>query len=63
MLADYYFVNRQRILLSHLFVNDSSSKYWFSSSGINWRAPLAWVIGIWPAMREFFASYENANIG
>ncbi|KIJ46307.1 hypothetical protein M422DRAFT_226826 [Sphaerobolus stellatus SS14] len=55
MLTEYYVIRRHQIKLSYLFIPDPSSDYWFWH-GLNWRAPIAWVLGVWPSMPGFCAS-------
>ena len=52
MLADYHVVRRVKLKLHDLYTGDSSSIYWFNK-GINWRAIVAFVSGVWPLLREF----------
>ncbi|KIJ46308.1 hypothetical protein M422DRAFT_165532 [Sphaerobolus stellatus SS14] len=61
MLTEYYVIRRRRIKLSHLFIPNSSSNYWFWH-GLNWRAPIAWVLGVWPSMPGFCASITPAAV-
>ncbi|XP_006457613.1 hypothetical protein AGABI2DRAFT_181761 [Agaricus bisporus var. bisporus H97] len=55
MLTEYHVLRRQRIKLSHLFIPNSTSDYWFWR-GINWRAPIAWLLGVFPNLPGFAAS-------
>ncbi|THH30303.1 hypothetical protein EUX98_g3890 [Antrodiella citrinella] len=55
MVAEYHILRRRRIKLSHLFIPNSTSDYWFWH-GLNWRAPVAWVLGVWPSLPGFSAS-------
>ncbi|KAF7776511.1 hypothetical protein Agabi119p4_4904 [Agaricus bisporus var. burnettii] len=55
MLTEYHVLRRQRIKLSHLFIPNSMSDYWFWR-GINWRAPIAWLLGVFPNLPGFAAS-------
>ncbi|KAH7929996.1 hypothetical protein BV22DRAFT_1001618 [Leucogyrophana mollusca] len=61
MLADYHLLRRRRIKLSHLFLADSGSDYWFWH-GLNWRAPLAWLLAVWPSLPGFCASVTPATV-
>ncbi|KPI36855.1 Uridine permease [Cyphellophora attinorum] len=52
MFADYFLLRKRQIKLSDLY-NDSSSgiyRYW---KGLNWRAPVAWAMGVWPTLPGF----------
>ncbi|KAL6233633.1 hypothetical protein BDW75DRAFT_251916 [Aspergillus navahoensis] len=42
-----------------LFSGDSGSIYWFSA-GVNWRAPVAWTIGVVPCMPGFIAAVNTS---
>ncbi|GJE93540.1 NCS1 nucleoside transporter family [Phanerochaete sordida] len=55
MVADYHFLRGRRLKLSHLYMPNTSSDYWFWH-GINWRAPIAWVLGVWPHLPGFAAT-------
>ena len=50
-VADYMFTRQRRIKLSHLYLPNKESLYWYGS-GVNWRAVVAWVCGVFPLMRE-----------
>lgn len=49
MVTSYYIINRQKINVDDVFVGSSQSIYWYTS-GINWRAPLAWICGVTPSL-------------
>ncbi|KAI0085217.1 permease for cytosine/purines, uracil, thiamine, allantoin-domain-containing protein [Irpex rosettiformis] len=55
MVADYHFLRSRQLKLSHLYLPNPNSDYWFWH-GLNWRAPIAWVLGVWPNMPGFAAS-------
>ncbi|KAL1747881.1 permease for cytosine/purines, uracil, thiamine, allantoin-domain-containing protein [Schizophyllum fasciatum] len=55
MLADYHLLRGRQLKLSHLFLPSRSSDYWFWH-GLNWRAPVAWVLGVFPSMPGFCAN-------
>ncbi|KIK64352.1 hypothetical protein GYMLUDRAFT_220841 [Collybiopsis luxurians FD-317 M1] len=61
MLAEYYLIRRRRLKLSHLFLPGSKSDYWFSQ-GINIRAPVVWLLTVWPSLPGFSASVTPATI-
>lgn len=50
-LADYFIVRRRLVRLSHLFIRNESSIYWYVR-GINPRAFLAWTLTIVWLIRE-----------
>ncbi|KIK36197.1 hypothetical protein CY34DRAFT_109627 [Suillus luteus UH-Slu-Lm8-n1] len=49
LLADYFVVRRCVIKLEDCYIGDKRSIYWYRN-GIHWRAPLAWVLGVFPTM-------------
>ncbi|KAI1628212.1 NCS1 family nucleobase:cation symporter-1 [Exophiala viscosa] len=49
MLADYHVIRRRKLKLNDLYTGDSSSIYWFTN-GVNWRAPVAFMSGVWPLL-------------
>ncbi|KAJ3563465.1 hypothetical protein NP233_g8927 [Leucocoprinus birnbaumii] len=61
MFAEYHVLRRRRIKLSHLFLPSSDSDYWFSH-GINWKAPVAWVLGVFPSLPGFCAAVTPARV-
>ncbi|KAI1070256.1 hypothetical protein LB507_010369 [Fusarium sp. FIESC RH6] len=46
MFADYFILRKRTIKLSELYSNSQESIYWYSK-GWNWRAAVAWVLGVW----------------
>ncbi|KAI0719234.1 NCS1 nucleoside transporter family [Fomitopsis betulina] len=61
MVAEYYLVRHQRLKLSHLYIPDSSSQYWYWH-GLNWRAPVVWAVSVWPCLPGFAASVTPASV-
>lgn len=61
MFADYHFLRHRRIKLSHLFLPQTGSDYWFWH-GLNWRAPIAWILGVWASLPGFCASVTPASV-
>ncbi|KAF2018407.1 hypothetical protein BU24DRAFT_421395 [Aaosphaeria arxii CBS 175.79] len=55
MAASYLVVNKQKLNIDDLYVGSESSIYWYSR-GINWRAPVAWIIGAAPCIPGFVAA-------
>ncbi|KAK2745597.1 hypothetical protein FQN55_006087 [Onygenales sp. PD_40] len=47
MLADYHLIRRQKLKLNDLYMGDAPYIYWYWH-GINWRAVVAFVAGMWP---------------
>ncbi|KAF9050257.1 NCS1 nucleoside transporter family [Panaeolus papilionaceus] len=63
MLVEYHIVRRRRVKLSHMFIANFTSDYWYWH-GLNWRAPIAWVLGVWPSMPGFVNSINhNITVG
>ncbi|RDW93374.1 nucleobase cation symporter-1 family protein [Aspergillus mulundensis] len=59
MAAHYLVVCRQKVNVDDLFTGDKSSIYWYTG-GINWRAPIAWIIGVVPTMPGFVAAVNTS---
>ncbi|KAG1845141.1 permease for cytosine/purines, uracil, thiamine, allantoin-domain-containing protein [Suillus subluteus] len=49
ILADYFVVRRCVIKLEDCYIGDKRSIYWYRN-GVHWRAPLAWVLGVFPTV-------------
>ncbi|ODV89659.1 hypothetical protein CANCADRAFT_32850 [Tortispora caseinolytica NRRL Y-17796] len=52
MFADYYYVRRRNLKLTHLYEATEASNYWYTK-GVNWRAPVCWIMGVWPLLPGF----------
>ncbi|KAJ3554747.1 hypothetical protein NM688_g2946 [Phlebia brevispora] len=61
MMADYHVLRARKLKISHLFVPSPASDYWFWH-GLNWRAPIAWLLGVWPNMPGFSASVTPNSV-
>ncbi|KAM0192257.1 hypothetical protein ACHAPI_008431 [Fusarium lateritium] len=46
MFADYFILRKRTIKLTDLYGNSQESIYWYAK-GWNWRAAVAWVLGVW----------------
>ncbi|KAF4448382.1 putative uracil permease [Fusarium austroafricanum] len=46
MFADYFILRKTTIKLTDLYGNSSESIYWYTN-GWNWRAAVAWILGVW----------------
>ncbi|PTB65679.1 hypothetical protein BBK36DRAFT_1169381 [Trichoderma citrinoviride] len=55
MFASYVVVNRRKIKVDDLYQGHSGSIYWYTH-GINFRAPLAWAVGVAPCTPGFIAA-------
>ncbi|KAG2336648.1 hypothetical protein BDR05DRAFT_896416 [Suillus weaverae] len=61
MIADYHLLRYRRIKLSHLFLPQTRRDYWFWH-GLNWRAHIAWVLGVWASLPGFCASATPTSV-
>ncbi|KAK4946936.1 hypothetical protein LTR10_014078 [Elasticomyces elasticus] len=52
MVCDFWIVRDRKFKLSHLYLADPSSIYWYNH-GFNWRAYVSWLIGMAPALPGF----------
>lgn len=52
MLSDYHLIRRYKLKLNELYSSDPKGMYWFNF-GINWRAIVAFAMGVWPLMPGF----------
>ncbi|KAI1879077.1 hypothetical protein JX265_003254 [Neoarthrinium moseri] len=59
MAASYLLVNKQKLLTEDLYRGDSGSIYWYTA-GINWRAPVSWIVGVAPCLPGFIAAVETS---
>ncbi|KAF5374313.1 hypothetical protein D9758_004633 [Tetrapyrgos nigripes] len=58
MVTDYVVIRRRKLRLSHLYNPSRDSIYWYTS-GINLRAVIAWINGVWPLMPGFIAAVQD----
>ncbi|KAI5456583.1 permease for cytosine/purines, uracil, thiamine, allantoin-domain-containing protein [Mariannaea sp. PMI_226] len=59
MVSSYVIVTKQKLNVDDLYVGNKDSVYWYNS-GINWRAPIAWVIGVAPCLPGFIAAINTS---
>ncbi|KAL4972736.1 permease for cytosine/purines, uracil, thiamine, allantoin-domain-containing protein [Aspergillus desertorum] len=59
MAAHYLVVCRQKLNVHDLFTGDRTSIYWYTA-GVNWRAPVAWTIGVVPTTPGFIAAINTS---
>ncbi|KAL6416165.1 putative uracil permease protein [Ilyonectria robusta] len=52
ILSDYFWVRRGYLIVSNLFTRDPQGLYWYHG-GVNWRAYVAYIIGIIPCLPGF----------
>ncbi|KAK4939986.1 hypothetical protein LTR10_019838 [Elasticomyces elasticus] len=60
MLADYHVVRRCKLKLNDLYTGDSSSIYWYNK-GVNWRAPVAFMSGVWPLLPGLVGTVNSST--
>ncbi|GFF90199.1 allantoin permease [Aspergillus lentulus] len=61
MAAHYLVVARMKINVDDLFVGDGRGIYWYSA-GVNWRAPVAWIVGLVPCLPGFVAAVDTSVV-
>ncbi|KAI1617868.1 putative uracil permease [Exophiala viscosa] len=64
MFADYFLLRKRQIKLTDLYENNSRSIYWYWL-GMNWRALVAWAMGVWinvPGFAEFVRYGSNKTL-
>jgi NCS1 family nucleobase:cation symporter-1 len=52
MFADYYIIRRRQLKLTGLYDMSDASVYWYNK-GLNWRAAVSWVSGVWLVLPGF----------
>ena len=57
LIADYYLVRKRKLKVSHLYVPDSRSIYWYWR-GFNVRTVVAWFLIVIPLLREASMLYS-----
>ncbi|KAI0357099.1 NCS1 nucleoside transporter family [Trametes cingulata] len=62
MVSDYLIVRRKKLRLSHLYMPDPASIYYFTY-GVNVRAIISWVSGVWPLMPGFIHAVSPDPVG
>ncbi|PTB50692.1 hypothetical protein M431DRAFT_94416 [Trichoderma harzianum CBS 226.95] len=55
MFANYVIVNKRKVKVDDLYHGHSGSIYWYSY-GVNFRAPIAWAVGVAPTLPGFIAA-------
>lgn len=51
LMISSWIIRKRNWKIPDLYVGNSSGIYWYTM-GMNWRAFLAWTMGIWPSFRE-----------
>ncbi|POR39408.1 Uncharacterized protein TPAR_00411 [Tolypocladium paradoxum] len=60
MAAAYIVVCRGKVKVDDLYRGDTGAIYWYSH-GVNWRAPVAWLVGVVPCLPGFI-SHVNGSV-
>ncbi|PNY21209.1 Uncharacterized protein TCAP_07265 [Tolypocladium capitatum] len=59
MAANYVVVCRGKIKVDDLYRGDAGGIYWYSY-GVNWRAPVAWIVGTVPCLPGFISQVNSS---
>lgn len=51
LISDYFLVRHGELHIGDMYMSSSESAYWYTA-GFNWRAFVAWVMGLWPLLRK-----------
>ncbi|KAH9939657.1 NCS1 nucleoside transporter family [Epithele typhae] len=62
MVSDYLVIRKSKLRLTHLYMPNPNSIYYFTS-GVNFRAVVSWVFGVWPLMPGFINAVSPSPIG
>ncbi|KAH9844736.1 ncs1 nucleoside transporter family protein [Teratosphaeria destructans] len=60
LVADFWIVRKRLVKLDDLYLGDPKSIYWYWH-GVNWRAVIAFVVAIWPAMPGYVMGCANLH--
>lgn len=61
MFADYFIIRKRMYKLTDLYNANPSSIYWYWK-GVNWRAAVAWVMGVWITLPGFAQRVNDASV-
>ncbi|KAF2400573.1 hypothetical protein EJ06DRAFT_397208 [Trichodelitschia bisporula] len=59
--VDFWIIRKRNWKVPDLYVGNKNSIYWYHA-GLNWRAFLAWTMGIWPSFPGFFVATGAAKL-
>ncbi|KAH0489557.1 hypothetical protein TgHK011_009980 [Trichoderma gracile] len=59
MFASYVVVNRRKVKVDDLYQGHSGSIYWYTY-GVNFRAPIAWAVGVAPCLPGFLGAVNRS---
>lgn len=51
LIFDYFLVRHGELHVGDMYSSSGKSAYWYTA-GFNWRAIAAWLMGLWPLLRE-----------
>lgn len=60
LIFDYFLVRKGQLHKGDMYKGNKSSAYWYTA-GFNWRAIVAWIMGVWPLLRTSTFSILLAN--
>lgn len=60
LIGDYFFVRGAQLHKGDMYRGNKSSAYWYTA-GINWRAIVAWIMGIWPLLRKYYPRFSSTH--
>ncbi|KAK1246026.1 hypothetical protein MKX07_005095 [Trichoderma sp. CBMAI-0711] len=59
MFASYVVVSRRKVKVDDLYQGHSGSIYWYTH-GVNFRAPIAWAVGVAPCLPGFIGAVNRS---
>jgi NCS1 family nucleobase:cation symporter-1 len=51
LIGDYFLVRKTQLHKGDMYRGNRGSAYWYTA-GFNWRAIVAWIMGVWPLLRK-----------
>ncbi|CDK28780.1 unnamed protein product [Kuraishia capsulata CBS 1993] len=61
LFSDFYLVRKRQLKLTDLYDISDQSIYWYTK-GINFRAPVAWIMGVWPLLPGFVKFVQEGAV-
>lgn len=62
LIFDYFLVRRGELHVGDLYKSGKESAYWYTG-GFNWRAIVAWAMGVWPLLRMLLFFLPSTLVG
>ena len=62
LVVDYFCVRRGELHLADMYQGGKEGAYWYTW-GVNWRAVVAWAMGVWPLLRKSISCSFTAVCG